>query len=130
MIGAAIYGILSTANGVTSICSTRIYPDVAPQNAAYPFAIYTIEGADPSDTKDGVSKLDAVTFTVMSLADSYDTANNLAAAIRTALDAKAPGTYSGIILQSIRFSDQRSGTVNVDKHIYIVEQRYNTRVSR
>ena len=130
MIGAAIYGILSTANGVTSICSTRIYPDVAPQNAAYPFAIYNIEGADPSDTKDGASKLDAVTFTVMSLADSYDTANNLAAAIRAALDAKAPGTYSGIVLQSIRFSDQRSGTVDVDKHIYIVEQEYNARISR
>lgn len=130
MIGAAIYGILSTINGVTSICSTRIYPDIAPQNASYPFAIYTIEGADPSDTKDGASKLDAVTFTVMALADSYDTANNLAAAIRTALDAKAPGTYSGIVLQSIRFSDQRSGTVDVDKHIYIVEQEYNARVSR
>lgn len=130
MIGAAIYGILSTANGVTSICSTRIYPDVAPQNAAYPFVIYTIEGTDPSDTKDGASKLDAVTFTVMSLADNYDTANSLAAQVRGALDAKARGTYSGIALQSIRFSDHRSGSVDVDKHIFIVEQEYNARVSR
>lgn len=130
MIGAAIYGILSTANGVTSICSTRIYPDVAPQNAAYPFAIYTIEGNDPSDTKDGASKLDVVTFTVMSLADNYDTANSLASQVRSALDAKAAGTYSGIALQSIRFSDQRSGSVDVDKQIFIVEQEYNARVSR
>ena len=34
MIGAAIYGILSGATGVTSLISTRIYPDIAPQNAA------------------------------------------------------------------------------------------------
>ena len=104
MIGAAIYGILSGATGVTSLISTRIYPDIAPQNAAYPFVIYSIEGTDPSDTKDGASSLDVVEFTVTVFSESYDNMTSIASAVRTALDAKAPGTYSGITLQSILFA--------------------------
>jgi len=130
MIGAAIYGILSGATGVTNLIGTRIYPDIAPQNAAYPFVLYSIEGTDPSDTKDGASSLDVVEFTVTVFSESYDNMSSIAAATRTALDAKAPGAYGGITLQSIRFAGQQSMRMDVGKHVYVIEQTYNARHQR
>jgi hypothetical protein len=47
MTGKAIYAILSTAVPVTGIVSTRIYPDMATQDAIYPFVVYSITGILP-----------------------------------------------------------------------------------
>lgn len=127
MIGAAIYGILSGATGVTSLISTRIYPDIAPQNAAFPFAIYQIDEADPVDTKDGAAPIYLLSFSIQVYSESYDSANAIANAIRTTLGAKTAGTYGGLSIQSIRFAGQRSAKMNIERHVYIVEQMYNAR---
>ena len=127
MVGAAIYDILSNDAGVGALISTRIYPDIAPQNVAYPFAIYTIDQADPSDTKDGAAPIYLLSFVVQIYSESYDMTNAIANAIRSALGAKTAGTYGGLSLQSIRFAGQQSTSMNVDRHIYIIEQTYNAR---
>jgi hypothetical protein len=129
MIGAAIYTILSGNVGVSALIGTRIYPDIAPQNAAYPFAIYTVNGTDPTDTKDGVSPMDLVDLGIVVYSETYDSAQTIARAIRTALDAKAAGTYGGVSLQSIRFAGQRAAQMELDKHVYIVDSSYNIRVN-
>jgi len=129
MIGAAIYSILSGNVGVSALIGTRIYPDIAPQNVAYPFAVYSVNGTLPTDTKDGVSPLDVIDLGVVVYAESYDATQTIAKAIRTALDAKPAGTYSGVSLQSIRFAGQQSLQMNIDKRVYMVEQMYNIRVN-
>lgn len=40
MSRAALVAILEGAAGVTSLISTRIYPNVAPQNVTFPFLVY------------------------------------------------------------------------------------------
>lgn len=127
MVGAAIYDILSNDAGVGALISTRIYPDIAPQNVAYPFVIYTIDQADPSDTKDGAAPIYLLSFSVQIYSESYDTTNAIANAIRSALGSKTAGTYGGLSIQSIRFAGQQSTSMNVDRHIYIIEQTYNAR---
>ena len=129
MIGAAIYSILSNHAALTAITATRIYPDIAPQNVAFPFCVYAIDGATPSDTKDGASPLNFVRFTVMSYSNSYDQAQSMANAVRGALGAKTAGTFGGVSLQSIRFADQQSGQMEIGQHVYLVEQTFNARVN-
>lgn len=130
MTGKAIYAILSTAVPVTGIVSTRIYPDMATQDATYPFVVYTITGILPSNTKDHASQMDEVTASVICYADSYNSVQDLAEKVRAALDGKTRGTYGGVSLQSIRITDQISTQMNIDKLVYIVDQTYQIRQNR
>jgi len=130
MTGKAIYAILSTAVPVTGIVSTRIYPDMATQDATYPFVVYSITGILPSNTKDHASQMDEVTASVICYADSYNGVQDLAEKVRAALDGKTRGTYGGISIQSIRITDQISTQMDIDKLIYIVDQTYQIRQNR
>ena len=130
MTGKAIYAILSTAVPVTGIVSTRIYPDMAPQDAIYPFVVYSITGILPSNTKDHASQMDEVTASVICYADSYNDVQDLSEKVRAALDGKTRGTYGGVSLQSIRITDQISTQMNIDKLVYIVDQTYQIRQNR
>lgn len=127
MIGDAIYTIFSQDATIAGLVSTRIYPDIATQTAAYPFIVYGVEGTEPSDTKDGVSRLDVVTVSVMVYAKSYSTAGEIASACRSAFD-RYSGSAAGENIQSVRFVNQMSHQMELDKHIFIVEQNYNVRL--
>jgi|LakMenEpi03Aug12_release.lakeMendotaPanAssembly.Ray.scaffolds.fasta_scaffold1438389_2 hypothetical protein len=129
MIGKAIYGKLSATTAVTAITSTRIYPDMATQDATYPFIVYSVADTAPTDIKDGVSPLDIVSVGLMIYADSYAVAIDLAEKVRTALD-RMSGTYDGVNVQSCKFNGQSSGSMHLDKHIFIVEQEYQFRQNR
>ena len=127
--GKAIYGILSANAGVAALVSTRIYPDIATQDTAFPFVVYQIEGTTPSDTKDGVSKMDMVDFAVMAYAKSYTSAQDIASACRTALD-RYSGTMQGVAVDSIIFKDQQSAQMNADEKVFAVMQAYSLRQKR
>jgi hypothetical protein len=127
--GKAIYGILAGNTDVTDLISTRIYPDMATQKAAYPFAVYTITSTQPSDSKDGASVLDDVEFTVMLYASTYAGVQDISEKVRTALD-RYTGTVESVSVQSIRFLDTRSAQMEFDKHIFIVNQAYSARINR
>jgi hypothetical protein len=129
MTGKAIYDILSDTAGVTALVSTRIYPDIATQGAVYPFVVYSVEGTLPTDTKDGPSGLDVVQVAVMIYANTYTAAQDIAGAVRTALDRTA-GTFASVVVQSIKFDGQSSASMNLDKQVYIVEQTYSVREVR
>lgn len=129
MTGKAIYALLSANATLVTAVSTRIFPDMATQEADYPFLIYTVTGTDPSDSKDGVSGLDAVQVSVTTFATTYTQAVDVSELVRTALDRKT-GTYQGVTVQSIRFVDQRSAAMDWDKHIFIIEQDYSVRQVR
>lgn len=129
MIGKAIYGRLQAVSAVTTLVSTRIHPDYAPQDATYPFLIYKIIGNLPSDTKEGVSRLDTVQVSIETYASTYDSANTIAEAVRTALD-RYSGTIEAIVIDSIRFSGSQSFDMNFNEHIYIIEQVYDVRQKR
>lgn len=129
MIGKAIYGKLSVTTAVTAITSTRIYPDMATQDATYPFIVYSVTDTAPTDIKDGVSPLDVVSVSVMMYAESYAVALDLSEKVRAALD-RMTGIYDGVNVQSAKFNGQSSGNMHLDKHIFVVEQEYQFRQNR
>ena len=115
--GKAVYGILSANSTVTNIVSTRIFPEIAEQEAATPFVVYQLQSVDPEDTHDGPSKLDEVRFEFMCYADTYNEAADLATAVRGALD-RVSGTYNGVNIESVQFND-------VDTEVLYDPRRYS-----
>jgi hypothetical protein len=129
MTGKAIYKLLSTNANVTAIVSTRIYPDMATQDAAYPFIVYSHENTTPTDTKDGASPMDAENFEIRVFAKSYSVAQDIAVKVRNALD-QFKGTSEGIKISQIIFENQQSIDMDFDNHIYAIIQGYIIRVNR
>lgn len=127
--GKAIFYILSNHVGTAALVDARIYPDMATQKAAYPFIVYSVTATRPTDTKDGSSVLDEVSVSVMCYASTYTASQDIAEQVRTALD-RTTGTYSGVAVDSIRFDDQRSAEMEIDKHVFITEQAYTARIVR
>ena len=123
MIGKALYGKLSATAAVTALVSTRIFPDMATQDATYPFIVYTNDATQPTDVKDSASPLDVVTMSVMIYSNSYSQAQDIAAAVRTALD-RMTGTVQGVNVQSCRFEGQNSAQMEFDKRVFVIEQSY------
>ena len=133
-VGQIIYGILSATSGVTSLVSTRIYPDMAPQNAAFPYIVFQKLSTQPTDTKEGVSPLDKILVQIDCYSGSYDTSHTIAAAIRTALD-RYSGTINGHVVDKIIFSNDSSGSpqdvpTTAGSMIYWASQDYEIRLKR
>lgn len=129
MTGKAIYKLLTSATAVTALVSTRIYPDMATQDAAYPFIVYSHENTTPTNTKDGVSPMDMDSFDIQVFAKSYSVAQDIASKIRTALD-RFKGTSEGVKIGQIIFDNQQSIDMDFDNHIYAIVQTYMIRVNR
>lgn len=115
--GKAVYGILSTNSNVTALVGTRIFPEIAEQEAATPFIVYQLQSVDPDDTHDGPSELDEVRFEFLCYADTYDQAADLGEKVRGALD-RISGTYNGVNVESVQFND-------VDIEIEYQPRRYS-----
>ena len=127
--GQIIYGILSATSGVTAVVSTRIYPDQAPQNAAFPYICFQLLQTSPLDTKEGVSKLDTLLVQVDCYTTSYDTAQSLSELVRGALD-RYRGTINGHVVDKIIFTGQSSGAPITELSAYWSSQDYQIRLKR
>jgi hypothetical protein len=133
-VGQIIYGVLSAASGVTSIVSIRIYPDMAPQNASFPYIVFQKLQTQPTDTKEGVSPLDKLLVQVDCYSNNYDNAHSLAGAVRTALD-RYTGTINGHVVDKIIFSNDSSGSPQdvptiTGSMIFWASQDYEIRLKR
>ena len=126
--GKAIYSILTSDSDVNAIVNTRVYPQIAAQEAAFPFVVYVLQNVDPSDTKSGVSTLDEVRYDIIVASEAYAEASDLTNKIRTALD-RYTGTVAGVVIDSIQFIDL---DVNNDPgtETYLTSAEYIIRVKR
>lgn len=106
-VGKAIYYLLSNAQSVTDIAGTRIYPELAEQEAVAPYAVYQIVSVNPDDTNDGPAVIDEVAMDILCVAESYNEAADLASAVRSALD-RVRGTYNGVNVESIQYDSTDS----------------------
>jgi hypothetical protein len=106
-VGKAIYYLLSNAESVTDIAGTRIYPELAEQEAAAPYAVYQIVSVNPDDTNDGPAVIDEVVVDILCVAESYNEAADLASVVRSALD-RVRGTYNGVNVESIQYDSTDS----------------------
>lgn len=106
-VGKAIYYLLSNAESVTNIAGTRIYPELAEQEAVAPYAVYQIVSVNPDDTNDGPAVIDEVVVDILCVAESYNEAADLATAVRASLD-RVRGTYNGVNVESIQYDSTDS----------------------
>src|SRR3972149_5680654 len=85
-LGEEIYTLLTNDSPVAAIVSTRIYPLIAPQDAAVPFIVYQRISGNPVNEMAGYASLENPRYQVDAYADSYAAARDLATKIHTAMD--------------------------------------------
>lgn len=83
----ATYSALSGAAGVTAIVSTRIYPDVLPQDTDYPSIVYQRTSTEPQDTVHSTVAREFATLQALCYETTRALAETLASACVTALRA-------------------------------------------
>lgn len=86
---ATLYSRLSTAPQVTSIASTRVYPDVAPQDSALPAIVFERTGTEYLNTIHGTTAATRATLEVWCMAEGRTAAEGLADAVIQAIAGTA-----------------------------------------
>lgn len=81
-----LQALLLATSAVTALCSTRISADRMEQAAATPFIVYT-GTAEPQRSLDGTIHGTRTVFEIQCWADTRASAEALAAAVKTVLDA-------------------------------------------
>ena len=127
--GSVIYSLLSSNGALSAQVGTRIYPDIAPQNTAFPFCVYTEISTDPTDTKDGASKLDVKRLQIDVYSRSYDTTNTIAELVRAVLD-RYSGTNSGVNVDKIWYDDEQTGSYDADMYVFWRSLDFQMRIIR
>jgi hypothetical protein len=127
IVGKAIYNILSTTSAVTDIVSTKIYPEIAPQNESQPYIVYSVVSNNPTDTKEDNGNVDQANIEVYCFNTKYTTAIDLGVAVRAALERRN-GTFGGVKIQSINYTNEQMD-VNPERSIWVAIQDYTIRIN-
>lgn len=126
-IAKVFFDLLTSDSTFVGFVATRIYPDYAPQSVTMPYAVVSVISVNPTDTKDGASKLDTIDVQLDIYANNYDTGLSIADAARSALD-RYSGTNSGQVIDKIRFDGQDSGQYNYELKVFWCSQDYSIRM--
>ncbi len=127
IVGKAIYNILSNTTAVTDIVSTKIYPEIAPQNESQPYIVYSVVSNNPTDTKEDNGNVDEASIEVYCFNTKYTTAIDLGVAVRAALERRN-GTFGGVKIQSINYTNEQMD-VNPERSIWVAIQDYTIRIN-
>lgn len=76
-----LYARLSGVSGVTSLVSTRIYPDVLPENCTYPAVVFARSNTEPMVTLGGALVASTVSIAIGAWAKTRTTADAVADAV-------------------------------------------------
>ena len=131
-VGLAIYNLLKNDATVNGQVSGRIYPELAKEGVSMPYIVYSVVSNSPSDTKDG-TPIDEAQCEIFSVGSTYETCNNLADKVRSALDRKGvtvtDASAGDITVQSIHYTNEIT-EVSADRKTYIAVQDYTFRIKR
>lgn len=137
----AINYILHNTAAITTLvgsgASAKIYYGRRVQTTGMPALSVEPDGINPSDRKpdstgsgEGRSRLDTEDVLVFAYATTFTAANNLIAAVRTALDKIPGGTYDSISVQSIQFLSEDYFIEQTEPATHVYEHRYRVRIVR
>jgi hypothetical protein len=129
----ALFNVLSNdpviASMITSGGVARMFPVTAPQDAAFPFAVYQRIGTERLHGTDGATGTVRADVQVSFYADTFDQARSLADRARLALDAYPPTTVAGISVDRIWLISERDAydapQSSAEIGIYSVQQDYS-----
>lgn len=120
----AIVEILLDDDDYSDIVGESVFYDEADQTTPLPFSIVRTADIEPADDKDGPATLDHDFVYVTHFAKDKVTVSDMAQKARTAAD-RTSGTYNDVVVQSIQFLTQRSGSeLLVNKKTLTIEQQY------
>jgi hypothetical protein len=104
-IGAEMRTYLLTQSGVSSVVSTRVYPDVLPigydPNVTGPAIIYAKISNVPTHYLGGHKDTERVRIQYDCYASTRSVANSLARAVQTAIEAKTNGTLTSCTISEM-----------------------------
>lgn len=129
MIGKSIHTLLTTDATFAALTGMRVYPNTVPQNAAFPYAVYTIIGTTPMNQKDGVSPLDEIFVQLDLYSKLYETSGAMAEQARTVLDGHR-GAVAMVNIDQCIFEGQQDGDFDPQLMVYWVSQDYRFRIKR
>ena len=127
-VGKAIYSILSTNAALAEYVGTRIFPEMAPEDAEFPFLVYSVLSTEPGDTKSGSSTIDVSQIETYAVSPNYSDCMDVSEAARAALDRNG-GNFSDVAIQSIQYVSADT-EYNTAQRVYICQQRYGVRQLR
>jgi len=102
-VEAGLYTHLADISGSTA--AARVYPVWVPQGADYPAITWQRMGSPREHTHDGASRLLIARFRVVSWAETYNAAMNLANIVRLASDGLS-GTMGGESIEECLLADE------------------------
>jgi len=121
-IGDVIYNLLSNDANVSAIVGTKIFPYVAVDDIAYPYIVYSSEGIEPTDTKDGQSELDKNEWDIEMYSETLSEVEDLADKVRTVLDRQS-GTTETVVVDHTTFIGENGGYADEDR-VFLKIQTY------
>ena len=124
VVGKAINEILQ--NGATNLPAQ---PDFAQNDFNDTYIVYRVVNITPSDTKSGVSTLDEIDVEINIYSNVLSVVADLSTKVRGDLDRVAHGTYAGVTLQGVQFTDEDSGYDFFSRR-YECQQTFTFRVER
>lgn len=119
---------LVTNTNVTAICSTRIYPVLAPASADLPFITYRRAGVSRSQSLTGPVGAPTVNLELEVYATTYNGARELADICRLTLDGYG-GTFDTVTVANTSLENEVDAFVTLAggevPPVYSVTQNYN-----
>ena len=127
--GQIIFGVLNADVTVSGLVGTRIYPVLAKQNSDAPCIVFT-KKILPIDNKGAANKMELVEFVLWCMDKNPDDADDLADAVRDALDRKSKFTQNGISVNTITFLGQGHEEYHDKLEMYMVPVNYKIRINK
>jgi|DEB0MinimDraft_6_1074348.scaffolds.fasta_scaffold34653_3 hypothetical protein len=126
-IAKTIYNLITNDADLVALISTRCFPANAPQKGSKPYVVYDIYNTEPTDTKDGASKLDVVYFQISCYGKEVDTAIDINNKIRSAID-RFNGLNSSNVVDKIIFEGSDGPYFDEESELFRTDTDYRTRV--
>jgi len=125
MIGDVIYSLLSNDATVSGIVGVKIFPSIALQEIALPYIVYEESNNQPTNTKDGKSELDVVSYDIEIYAENPSDLSSLSYAVRNCLD-RYTGIIGGKRIDSVKYVSENTG-YSLEDRVYLRVHNYDFR---
>jgi hypothetical protein len=109
---AAVRNRLVSTTAVTNLVGTRVYPVIAPADAALPFLTWRRMSVQRQQSLSGPIGTPTVMLTVDLFATTYEAARDIADAVRVSLDGWG-GTFQNTVVANVSLENESDGFVQL-----------------
>ena len=107
----------------TTAANARVYYDVAPQGAQFPYSVVMEVSVEANDTTSAKSNFDFGYVDIDHFASSRTKVADMARDARLALDRATAGTYNTVVIAGVSFQNQRSNVEKIEDGLLHVKQQ-------